>query len=236
MLTRSKVGIISDIHGNADALRAVLDVAHQLDVSNFLVLGDIVGYYYEPSACLDLLCSLDAVMIRGNHETLLQEVRQDASLLSDLYSRYGSGHRIALEKLSSSQLDLLVNLPDSAEWVGPAGEHYLLCHGSPWDPNLYIYPDSEKNILERALAKYQAVFSGHTHYQFEYRGREGLFLNPGSVGQPRDTGRRGACWAIYDTESHCSTLMDTPYDKQRLFDQIEFFDPKHPYLRTVLGR
>ena len=69
-----KVCVISDIHGNYDALKKCIEEAKKLDVKKFLCLGDYVGYYYEPEKCIDLLLDLNAVCIKGNHEKIFLDL------------------------------------------------------------------------------------------------------------------------------------------------------------------
>ena len=69
----SKIGILSDIHGNYNALKAVINKARKNKITSFIFCGDLIGYYYEPKKCLDLLSKLKVDYIKGNHEIMLDD-------------------------------------------------------------------------------------------------------------------------------------------------------------------
>ena len=75
-----KVAVISDIHGNFDALVVVLEKAKSENVTHLLILGDIVGYYYHPEKIMDLLSQWSFDIIKGNHEKILEDLMIDSSL------------------------------------------------------------------------------------------------------------------------------------------------------------
>ena len=76
-----KICILSDIHGNYDALKKCVSEAKKLKVKKFLCLGDYVGYYYEPDKCIDLLIKLKAICIKGNHENIFLEILKNKKKL-----------------------------------------------------------------------------------------------------------------------------------------------------------
>jgi len=151
-----KLGLLGDIHGNVDALKAVLSGAERLGVSKLLITGDLIGYYFYPAEVLSCLESWDTLMVLGNHEGMLQRGRRDAAFLSSVDSKYGSGLRLALESLSGDQLAFLESLPLTAR-VDIDGQTILLCHGAPWHTDQYVYPDASSEIFERC-ASYAAHF------------------------------------------------------------------------------
>ena len=226
------IGVLSDIHGNSVALEAVLKEVKDAGITQLFVLGDFVGYYYHPDDVLHLLKDFNTTMVRGNHETLLEKVMRDPQKLEDLQTKFGSSFKLALERLSKEQLEMLLSLPERRE-VEMAGMKFLLCHGSPARNNEYIYPDAdEAKLRECALPGFDMVLMGHTHYPFAQKVGETTLLNPGSVGQPRDSGG-GACWAVIDTASKSATLRRTPFDAQRVADEAHSIDPSIPYLSEV---
>ena len=161
-----KIAIISDIHGNYDALVEVLKKAKKEEVEHILVLGDIVGYYYHPDKILKLLSEWSFDVIKGNHEKILEDLIADPSLGESIRLKYGSGHHNAIDKLSSQQLDFLSGLPEtkSAQFDGVS---LLMCHGSPWSNDFYVYPDSENEIIEKCDSiEHDFVLIGHSHYAF----------------------------------------------------------------------
>jgi putative phosphoesterase len=230
-----KIGVVSDIHGNHLALASVLEEASKENVEKLFVLGDIVGYYYHPDKVLGLLAQWDYVFIKGNHEDLLQQVLKGQLDLSVLDAKYGSGHRFAIAKLTEEQIRKLVTADDKKD-LEVDGLKLLLCHGSPWDKDLYIYPDSDKNVLDKANETgADIVLIGHSHYQFLYKGKNTILLNAGSVGQSRTTGGV-ATWAIINTLNRVIQLKSTLYDTTALLHEAAKTDPSNTYLQSILTR
>lgn len=230
-----KVALLGDIHGNALALSAVLSAAKAAEVERLLITGDLVGYYFEPLNVLEQLGHWQRDVVRGNHEEMLSKARTDPSFLVAVSARYGSGLGVALEQLNERQLDEVCGLPHPLE-LTIGGSRVLLCHGSPWDINQYVYPDASQELLERcAESSFDLVVMGHTHYPMIQRIRSTLLINPGSVGQPRNR-KPGASWALFDTESGAVELRTEQYDVAFLVDECRRRHSELPYLSEVLLR
>ena len=155
--------IISDIHSNLEGLEAVLGEAEKTGYDALLCCGDIVGYNANPNECVDLMLEKEVRCIRGNHERGLQEldegiepnmnpVAMDALLFTD-------------KTLTKSNRDWLLSLPD--ELV--VEDSFYLFHGSPADPDEYIFDTFEAAYAFKSLAFEHAApantfcFIGHTH-------------------------------------------------------------------------
>lgn len=230
-----KLGLLGDVHGNDRALSAVLRAASKAKIDKLLVTGDLVGYYFSPRKVLNLLDDLDSYIVSGNHEVMLAQSRSNPDYLAELSKRYGSGLQVALEQLDSRQLDRLCSLPHPLE-LEFDGVRILLCHGSPWDLNQYIYPDSAESVIRFAESvKYDMIVMGHTHYPMLFDKTECILINPGSVGQPRDR-IPGACWALFDTESCSVELRREEYDSSELVRECQLRHPELPFLSEVLTR
>lgn len=230
-----RLGLLGDIHGNACALRAVLASATSLGVEKLLVTGDLVGYYFSSGEVLELLRPWDLHVVRGNHEDMLQAARNDNDFLAQVDARYGSGLRTALDQLKESELDALCALPHPMP-LEIDGCRILLCHGSPWDVDFYVYPDAEPGLLERcAMQEFELVVQGHTHYPMQQKIGKTLLVNPGSVGQPRNR-QPGAQWALFDTETREVSLRCEAYDASPVIAESRRRHPEIPYLAEVLER
>lgn len=229
-----RIGLLADIHANADALSAVLDEARGRSVDELLIAGDFVGYYYEPDRVLRLLDDWKWTAVAGNHEALfaqwLRGINRDV-----LVATYGTGFAEAERQLGSSSIERLGRLP--ARWQGVvSNRQVILCHGTPWDPEEYVYPNDEGGRLERMAASGgDLVVYGHTHYPVIASSGPTLVVNPGSVGQPRDR-NPDAAWAVWDTASNSVVLARTPYDNRRLLAECRARDPDMTYLTDVLTR
>lgn len=214
---------------------AVLDAAASLGVSQWLNTGDMVGYYFAPGRVIKLLGSLNCRSVRGNHEVMLARSRNDPKYLLEVEAKYGGGIREALEQLNAQELSDLSELPHPLS-LRLDDRNILLCHGSPYDIDCYVYPDSEFTIVDDCLATYDLVVTGHTHYPMQrVIGEKTLLVNPGSVGQPRNR-QPGAHWALYDTDSGEITFRCESYDYTPLQAEARKRHPGLPYLADVLER
>jgi putative phosphoesterase len=227
-----KIAILSDIHANSDALTAVLADAKALGVSNLIIAGDFVGYYYNIQEVMALLSSWDLVAISGNHERLLLDWHHGENH-TKIQNKYGSGIKIANEFLTNKQIQWLVDLPKSREF-SIDNKTVLLCHGTPWDKDEYLYPDCKQDKKDKIFSiKKDLVVYGHTHYPVIHSDNNQLIVNPGSVGQTRDS-KLGACWALWDTTKHEISLERANYNADNLIKQCQQNDPKLPYLQKIL--
>ena len=239
-----KIAIVSDIHANAAALQAVIDAAEAVRVQVYLVLGDLIGYYYEPARTLEILRRHPVVAIAGNHERMFLASLTDDAVRTSYKRTYGDGLEAAHRQLSTHDIDYLAALP-SRHTLCYGGVSFDLCHGSPMDPDRYVYPDATADVLEQCrLSRRDVVLMGHTHYQMAFPQHRPLLLNPGSAGQPRD--RAGAAaWCLFETDTagpDASTpgfryeLLRAPYDASAVMKEAALRDPHLPYLGDVLTR
>jgi putative phosphoesterase len=216
-------------------LRSVLDAASSSGAESLLLTGDLVGYYFEPLKVLELLQPWGRHVVRGNHEDMLKRARSDSGFLAQVDTRYGTGLRTAIEQLSEKQLDELCSLPHPLDLVID-GCRILLCHGSPWNNDQYIYPDAQPELLERcAVQDFDLVVMGHTHYPMQRKIGDTLVVNPGSVGQPRNR-QPGAHWALFDTATRSVEFHCEQYDSSGLVQECQQRHPELPYLAEVLIR
>ncbi len=230
-----KLGILSDIHGNYFALEAVLNSARKHNVDMILIAGDFIGYYFWPKEVFNLLSSWKVTAVRGNHEELLEKAHDNPVFLNQINKIYGCGLRIALNTLSKSQIEWLISLPHPCEIIIDK-LRILLCHGSPWNINQYVYPDLEDIVLSKlSMMDYNCIILGHTHYPMIIRHNASVIVNPGSVGQPRNR-EPGAHWAMIDSETLEINMFQEQYDIDKVIDQAMKREPELPYLSEVLVR
>jgi predicted phosphodiesterase len=207
--------IFTDIHGNLEALQAILKFTKRRKIDHYLFLGDMVGYGASPNAVIDRLKTLKPInMIRGNHD---KAVCCELDSVQTFNPIAASAIHWTRDNLTEKNLDYLNQLIKGPVIID---EHITICHGAPFDEDYYIF--GEFDAAEAFLhIETPVTFFGHTHFPFVYTDNdhivEGTFLtgnsneiklekktryliNPGSVGQPRDRNTRAAC-AIYDTDS-----------------------------------
>jgi len=237
--------IISDIHGNLEALEAVLADIQQYNVADIYCLGDILGYGPNPRECLDLVMKHCAATILGNHD---QAALFDPEGFNAGAERAIFWTRNVLEtgdaKGNERRWEFLGELPRVRR-----EENILFVHGSARNPlNEYVFPEDIYNQrkMERIFAlvdKY--CFQGHTHIPGIFLGsfsflspeevdhsyelsEEKAVLNVGSVGQPRDGDPR-ACYVLLDGQT--VRYRRVPYDLDRTIAKIY----KIPELDNFLG-
>lgn len=230
-----KLALLGDIHGNALALEAILDSAQNKNVSHYLITGDFVGYYYEPANVLDMIASLPATSVVGNHDQMFLSCRYDETALKRYRKKYGSGMDIAIDQLEEKHIDFIQKLPKTNR-CSFADASILLAHGAPWDVDCYIYPDTKQDVWEK-LDKIEDEFIvlGHTHHQFSRTLENTTIINPGSVGQPRDR-KPGASWTLFDADSKTFSHHREGYNVEKVIQSVKKNDKELAFLHEVLIR
>ena len=230
-----KIAILSDIHGNVFALKSVLNAVKKKDVDRLMIAGDFIGYYFWPAQVFNLLKDWDFVAIRGNHDQMLKRAKIDKSYLVEKCKKYGSGLSIALEQLSEDRIAWLTGLSDSLEYETQDGK-ILLCHGSPWVDDEYVYPDAgDKSLGRYAKLDIKWVVQGHTHHSMHKKIGDVELINPGSVGQPRNK-KPGAHWALLDTSLNEVNFFCEQYDIKKVVEESRRRHPEIPYLSNILEK
>ncbi len=218
-----RVGILGDIHGNLEALTAVVEAVRQEGVDEWVQVGDIVGYGPEPSACIDIVRDLGCIVCRGNH---------DEAVLGWLDTAYFNNFaRAAIEwtrtQLRPEDFDYLRSLQLVVE-----RRDYTVVHGTLHLPDQFGYVVSSVEARDSLhLQKTFMCFVGHSHvpaiYLQQPQGQldvvfqseaevsvsnyAKVLMNVGSVGQPRDEDPR-ATYAIYDSVTKTAAIRRVKYD------------------------
>ncbi len=228
-----KVVLLSDIHGNLSALNAVAKALAKLDFDLLLVAGDSVGYYPNSLEVIRVLSELDARVIAGNHERMLLRAIDDKSYLDWIKSKYGSSIQIALDEMTSTDFQWVASLPSEISICCEPG--LISCfHGSPRNCDEYIYPDSSlQNLNDHLPNGTKWVVLGHTHYPMDRMSENVRYINPGSVGQPRNS-EKNAHWALLDTERNEVDFFTEKYERESLLDWARSTHPGIPALAYVL--
>ncbi len=213
-----RIGIISDIHGNYEALKAVLNELDRLGVTEIYCLGDVVGYYSQVNECCEELIRRKIPCIMGNHDWYMAgggSCIRSKSVNDCIYYQRTIITESNLNWVRSFQLQLKIN-------------NVNMVHGGWSDPiDEYIQPTEE--YFEKVTGN--VFVSGHTHIQMLKEYKHKIYCNPGSVGQPRDNDPRAA-FAIYDG---VFTLHRVVYDVKRVFelmDRAGFNDYYYGCLKT----
>lgn len=217
-----KYAILSDIHGNLEALQVAFASLDREGVDQVICLGDIVGYGADPDACVDLIRARCEVTIQGNHDsavvgsTSTETFTRRAQLSTD-WTR---------EQLTPENLEWLNTLP-----LNRTLDRFLVVHSSPLDPRewYYVLQQSMANDAFRHFEE-RLCFVGHSHVPVVFResGDRGeapgeleieldendrYLINIGSVGQPRDGDPRLA-YGLYDSNRHSIRIVREEYDHE----------------------
>ncbi|AKH96524.1 phosphodiesterase, MJ0936 family [Halanaeroarchaeum sulfurireducens] len=198
---------MSDVHANAVALDAVL--ADMPPVDRIVNAGDVVGYNPWPGACVETVRERTAVSVIGNHDL---KVATETNFSQNRMAQAGIRH--AIEELSAEQREWIASLSDSRRCCA---DRVKVVHGHPDHPNHYTYPEEFGPHL---LDDEDVLVMGHTHVQHAEQYDEGIVLNPGSVGQPRDRDPRAA-YAIVDLDALSVETRRVEYDVDAVVDAIE---------------
>jgi len=181
-------------------------------VDALVCAGDVVGYNPWPAECVDELRERGVPTVMGNHD---RAVASGTAFRFNNMAAAGVEH--AREELDDEQLAWLDALPD--EQIDFDGRMKLV-HGHPDDPDRYTYPDE---FSARMLDEEDVLVMGHTHVQHCERFGEGIVLNPGSVGQPRDGDPRAA-YAVVDLDGMDVDLHRVEYDVDAVIEAVRETD------------
>jgi predicted phosphodiesterase len=226
-----KIAIISDIHGNMEALTQVLQDIDACNIKNIFCLGDMVGYGPNPEEVVQTIRTLKIPTILGNHELALKHPIH--------MEWFNPPAQESLKKtfklLSNESIQFIKGLP-RAHTI----QHYRFVHGFPPDDvSKYLFAASDKEIVQ-VFEKINETccFVGHTHLieivhlnghdvnrepiaqGITPINKNGVYIiNVGSVGQPRDENSK-AKYVLYDFERHAVELRCVSYDVKRTAEKI----------------
>jgi len=206
-----KLAIISDVHGNMDALQAVLDDAREQGVGSFINLGDMVGSGAYPEEVVRALSGDHFVSVAGNFDLKVLK-RSRSSKRPEARSVKETIIAAAAGELSEESLKFISNLPKELR-LDVCGKRLLLVHASPGGPREILGPDVPEERLRELgrIADADIVLVGHSHRAFVRRVDGVLFANPGSVGRPVDGDPR-ASYAVMSTGDFSVDLRRVEYD------------------------
>lgn len=219
--------ILTDIHGNIEALDAVLAFTPREAYDRLLVLGDLIGYGASPNEVVDRVRALRPdVLIRGNHDKVASGVEspEHFNFLAAEAARW------TFQTLTAENRSYVADLP-----IGPCmvDDQVEVCHGTPFDEDVYVFDELDAMGALEASER-PICFFGHTHLPsiFVLFGEsleavlpdpdpnvsapvpirpDGKYLiNPGSVGQPRDGDPRAA-YGIFDSDRNEVLLYRVTY-------------------------
>ena len=226
-----KIAVISDIHGNLEAFRAVLADIEESHIEDIVCLGDNIGYGPEPEAVVRLLRDRGIASVLGNHELVLAKPRY----LKQMNPSPRKSALITQDLISPDTRAYLTSLDPVLIFHGAR-----CVHGCPPDsPTVYLFQVSDRRLPKIFKSMEELIcFAGHTHdlevISFDGRTshRQSLakdvfplekgmqyIINVGSVGQPRDGDNR-AKYVIWDTDGETVQVRCASYDIGKTVQKI----------------
>ena len=250
------LALISDIHSNTEALGAVLEDIRAKDIKDIVCLGDVVGYGPNPVECVDMIREATRFCLQGNHDEAVTEgggedFRPQAKLAAE-WTRSVLEPKQDADAVIKDRWQWLSQLPK----VKKEGDVFFV-HGSPRQPTKeYIFPrDAQSPSKMSALFNdptVRVIFGGHTHIPGVWTrggeffspddlcniymvGESPVYVNVGSVGQPRDNNTHSS-YVTFDGDT--IVFRRVPYNHEATSAKIlaikeldEFFAK-----RLALGR
>jgi predicted phosphodiesterase len=214
-----RIALFGDIHANLEALEAVLKDASEQGVSEYVCMGDIVGYNADPSACLERVRAMNCPTVKGNHD-------EDASgnhSLDSMNPVAATALEWTRQQLTDEQRQWLARL----RMVRQVSD-FTVVHSTLDQPANWNYVTNRFDAMSNFSYQFtQVCFHGHTHVPRVYMKTDKVqeiftdsvaiedgakyFINIGSVGQPRDGDWR-ACYVIFDLEHQMVVFRRVDYD------------------------
>ncbi len=241
-----QIAVITDIHANIEALTVVLENIESRGADAIVCLGDLVGYNANPNECVEEIRRREIPCVMGNHDAVACGIEEpwgfnEVARHAAIWTR---------QTLTDDNIEFLRGTPENQR----IQEEFLGVHGSPQDRDMYLFSWHEVYSQFPYLDSFgvRSCFFGHTHFPGIYN-EEGLcsvdetgsftldsngrfFINPGSVGQPRDNNPRAA-YLMYDTDTMRVRFIRVEYDISKAADKILRSGlPKFLADRLVLGR
>lgn len=222
-----KYAILGDIHANLEALTAVVEDARKQGVTDFVSVGDVVGYNASPSQCIKIVRDLGCVVVRGNHDHYCSHNES----LDDFQPLAASVIAWTRRQLTDDDAAWLRELPYRRPCGGFTLVHSTLDMPEHWG---YVFD----TLAAEANFNYQMTalcFHGHTHVPMIYEKQQHeimriepckikvvfgkkYFVNVGSVGQPRDGDSRSA-YVTYCAKTKEIEFIRVNYDVQAAMDK-----------------
>ena len=208
IISMNKIAVISDIHGNYPALKAVLDDIDSDGIEDVICLGDIVGYYCQVNECIDELRERKIYSLLGNH---------------DYYMLSGTCCNSRTVKMCIDYQKTIIR-QDNIEWLSSLKSEYdtrdiSYRHGG-WNDAV----EERISVFDFSWVKdfsQKLYFSGHTHIQGIQKNETSgkIYCNPGSVGQPRDD-KPSAAYAVVGSDGKIA-LRRVDYDIDEIVNKMK---------------
>lgn len=223
-----RYAIFGDIHGNLEALEAVMDKMAAEKPDKYICIGDLVGYGADPGECLERVRRLNPILVAGNHDYAATGL-----LNIDFFNAYAyKAIEWTRQQLSDEQKDFLRKTK-----LVQKINNLTIVHSTPYYPEMFEYIENNYDVqLSFNTLTTPICFIGHSHIPISFvisrgtisfstdpyiqiDGKSKVIINIGSVGQPRDE-NPDAAYAVYDVGESIVWIKRVEYDIQKAADKI----------------
>lgn len=222
-----KYGIMGDVHGNFEALNAVLEFMDKSGVQRYVSVGDIVGYGANPSECLHQIRGLKTLIVAGNHDYAAV-----GKLNIEFFNTFARESAIwTSQTLSNEEKDYIRNLKLIEQEAD-----FTVVHSTLYSPEMFEYIQTSYDAhLSFEQQTTTLAFMGHSHIPVNFFKRrtvtfnmdteveitpgQKVMVNVGSIGQPRDENPDSVA-VIYDSDEHLVRVQRIRYDVEKAANKI----------------
>lgn len=232
-----KLAFISDIHGNATALDAVLEDVKKREIDKIFVLGDLCFRGLEPKRSLDLIKSLNTDVIKGNAEEWIVRGVREGEVADEMLEVMNKERDWTYSNLDRDSLEYLHSLPGELN-LDYDGVKIHAFHATPTSLFEAVQPTAGNEDLKNKLMQKDAdiYIYAHIHQAF-IRYLDGkCLINTGSVGMPFD-GVKQASYAVLDIQENSvqPSIVKVDYGTDNVIRQFEESDyPNKEFMINVL--
>lgn len=220
-----KIAILSDIHGNYEALKTCIEYSLLEGIDNFIFLGDYVGDLAYPQKTMNMLYDLDdkyhCTFIKGNREDYWPDYKNNGGNWNEYDSTTGSLY-YTFKNLTNKDLLFFQNLSHTKEIHINGFQPFTICHGSPNRANEMLLPNESNTFSIMENNKTDIIVCGHTHIQGEIKHEGKIIIDAGSVGMPVN-GVPKAQFVILESYPNGwkHTFIALPYDADKIINDLD---------------
>ncbi len=230
-----KIAIISDIHGNLEALTATLEDIEKRNVNEIICLGDIIAKGIHPKECLDLIRKKCKIVIRGNCDRYFSEEHKNPDELPEIEQKRIKWNQSMINK---EDREYLLNLPFSYEFY-MSGSLVRVFHATPEFDNKTVLnvdkPETKYKMFlpsEKTMTQDTAdvIIYGHIHHPYMDKIYNKTIINVGSVGNSYDVIRNPQKDSnVLETTKSNYLIIEGDYESRKYYSDISFQFIKVPY-------
>ncbi|GAA0179753.1 metallophosphoesterase family protein [Clostridium sediminicola] len=227
-----KIAVISDIHGNLEALKKVLEDIEKRDVENIICAGDLVGYGPYQNEVIEYISSKNVLLIGGNYDRAVAS--NDVKYIKDSDFNRNFALPWSVEKVTEKNKKLLKRLPESLT-LTVNNKVIKIVHGSPTKVNQYLFEDGEdtKEIMESFDG--DVLVCAHTHLPFIKEFGTKLLINDGSVGKPK-IGSHNITYALINIDDKVSAeIVELKHDNTPLIEELKKLNVHEAVIKSFVN-